>query len=173
MPKTSELRQSLRIQPGRRVRLERIDAAATHGWDKASAEPEIARQLERLVALQDRFWAESKRSVLVVLQGIDASGKDGTIKHVMTAFNPQGSPVTSFKVPSAEELAHDYLWRIHKAVPRKGEIGDLQPFALRGRPGRPRPRHRAATRLVAALRADQRVRAAADRRAARPSSSSS
>ena len=61
--------------------------------------------------------------MLVVLQGIDAAGKDGTIKKVMTAFNPQGSPVTSFKVPSVEELAHDYLWRVHKAMPRKGEIG--------------------------------------------------
>ena len=61
--------------------------------------------------------------MLVVLQGIDAAGKDGTINKVMEAFNPQGCPVTSFKVPSADELAHDYLWRVHKAVPRKGEIG--------------------------------------------------
>ena len=61
--------------------------------------------------------------VLVVLQGIDAAGKDGTIKKVMEAFNPQGCPVTRFKVPSAEELAHDYLWRVHQRVPRKGEIG--------------------------------------------------
>ncbi len=58
-----------------------------------------------------------------MLQGIDAAGKDGTIKKVMTAFNPQGCPVTSFKVPSSEELAHDYLWRVHKAMPRKGEVG--------------------------------------------------
>ena len=61
--------------------------------------------------------------MLVVLQGIDAAGKDGTIKKVMTAFNPQGCPVTSFKVPSSEELAHDYLWRVHKAVPKRGEVG--------------------------------------------------
>jgi PPK2 family polyphosphate:nucleotide phosphotransferase len=100
-----------------------MDHGATHGWEKATAAPETARQLDRLADLQDRFWAEAKRAVLVVLQGIDAAGKDGTIKKVMTAFNPQGSPVTSFKVPSAEELAHDYLWRVHKAVPRKGEIG--------------------------------------------------
>ncbi len=106
-----------------RVRLSRRDHGQTFGWDKASAEQETARQLDRLAELQDRFWAEAKRSVLVVLQGIDAAGKDGTIKKVMTAFNPQGSPVTSFKVPSSEELAHDYLWRVHKAVPRKGEIG--------------------------------------------------
>jgi PPK2 family polyphosphate:nucleotide phosphotransferase len=82
-----------------------------------------ARQLARLADLQDRLWAEAKRSVLVVLQGIDAAGKDGTINKVMEAFNPQGCPVTSFKVPSAEELAHDYLWRVHRQVPRRGEIG--------------------------------------------------
>ena len=73
--------------------------------------------------LQDRLWAEAKRSVLIVLQGIDAAGKDGTIQKVMEAFNPQGCPVSSFKVPNSEELAHDFLWRIHKRVPGKGEIG--------------------------------------------------
>ena len=81
------------------------------------------QQLARLADLQDRLWAEAKRSVLVVLQGIDAAGKDGTINKVMEAFNPQGCSVTSFKVPSDEELAHDYLWRVHQKVPRTGEIG--------------------------------------------------
>jgi PPK2 family polyphosphate:nucleotide phosphotransferase len=118
-----DMREALRITPGTRVRLAKRDLGETFGWDKETAEPETARQLDRLTELQDRFWAEAKRAVLVVLQGIDAAGKDGTIKKVMTAFNPQGSPVTSFKVPSAEELAHDYLWRVHKAMPRKGEIG--------------------------------------------------
>jgi PPK2 family polyphosphate:nucleotide phosphotransferase len=118
-----DFRDELRVRPGQRVRLASQDQGVTFGWDKASAEPEVARQLARLGTLQDRFWAEAKRSVLVILQGIDAAGKDGTINKVMEAFNPQGCPVTSFKVPSAEELAHDYLWRVHKAVPRKGEIG--------------------------------------------------
>src|SRR6476469_1346061 len=118
-----DLRDALRIKPGSRVRVERRDPAATFGWDKASAEPQIAKQLARMTELQARLWAESKRAVLVVLQGIDAAGKDGTISKVMEAFNPQGCPVTSFKVPSSEELGHDYLWRAHKAVPRKGEIG--------------------------------------------------
>jgi PPK2 family polyphosphate:nucleotide phosphotransferase len=118
-----DLRETLRVRPGSRVRLSRRDHGATMGWDKVRAEPELARQLDRLATLQDRFWAESKRAVLVVLQGIDSAGKDGTINKVMEAFNPQGCPVTSFKVPSAEELAHDYLWRVHRAVPRKGEIG--------------------------------------------------
>jgi PPK2 family polyphosphate:nucleotide phosphotransferase len=118
-----DLRSELRVTPGTRVRLARGDHGATFGWDKARAEPALAAQLERLADLQDRFWAEAKRSVLVVLQGIDSAGKDGTINKVMEAFNPQGCPVTSFKVPSTEELAHDYLWRVHRAVPRRGEIG--------------------------------------------------
>jgi PPK2 family polyphosphate:nucleotide phosphotransferase len=123
MARVPDLRDSLRATPGTRVRLSQRDDGETFGWDKVAAEPETARQLERLTELQDRLWAEAKRAVLVVLQGIDAAGKDGTIKKVMTAFNPQGSPVTSFKVPSVEELAHDYLWRVHKAMPRRGEVG--------------------------------------------------
>jgi PPK2 family polyphosphate:nucleotide phosphotransferase len=122
-PDPSALRAALRVRPAAKVSLKRFDAGATHGWEKPVARDETERQLERLADLQDRLWAEAKRAVLVVLQGIDAAGKDGTIKKVMTAFNPQGSPVTSFKVPSVEELAHDYLWRVHKAVPRKGEVG--------------------------------------------------
>jgi PPK2 family polyphosphate:nucleotide phosphotransferase len=120
---TTDLRDALRIRPGTRVRLERRDHGDTLGWDTESAAPRLAKELARLTELQDRFWAEAERSVLVVLQGIDAAGKDGTIHKVMEAFNPQGCPVTSFKVPSAEELAHDYLWRVHQKVPRKGEIG--------------------------------------------------
>jgi PPK2 family polyphosphate:nucleotide phosphotransferase len=118
-----DLRDALRVKPGSRARLSRLDPAAKHGWDKVRAGSELERQLLRLSDLQDRMWAEGKHSVLVVLQGIDAAGKDGTINKVMEAFNPQGCPVTSFKVPNSDELAHDYLWRIHKAVPRKGEIG--------------------------------------------------
>ena len=122
MPRT-DLRDALRVKPGSRVRLARHDHAETHGWDKDGAETELERQLGRLADLQDRLWAEAKRAVLVVLQGIDAAGKDGTINKVMEAFNPQGCPVTSFKVPSTEELAHDFLWRVHQKVPRRGEIG--------------------------------------------------
>ncbi len=118
-----DLRSRLLVEPGLRVRLENLDPGATHGFDKATGVAKTAKELERLADLQDRIWAEAKRSVLVVLQGIDAAGKDGTIKKVMEAFNPQGCPVTSFKVPSTEELAHDYLWRVHNRVPRKGEIG--------------------------------------------------
>ena len=89
---------------------------------------------------------KAKQSVLVVLQGIDAAGKDGTISKVMEAFNPQGCPVSSFKVPTAEELAHDFLWRVHKRDAGQGRDRHLQPLALRGRARRPGPRPRARRR---------------------------
>jgi PPK2 family polyphosphate:nucleotide phosphotransferase len=118
-----QLRSVLRVRPGARVDLSSIDPSATYGRVKEAASAELEDGLARLTDLQDRLWAEGKRRVLVVLQGIDAAGKDGTLRHVMGAFNPQGCPVTSFKVPSPEELAHDYLWRVHRRVPGKGEIG--------------------------------------------------
>ena len=116
------LRELLRVKPGSRVRLDRIDPSETHGRTKDAAGDELERGLERLTDLQDRLWAEQKHPVLIVLQGIDAAGKDGSIKHVMTAFNPMGCTVTSFKVPTPVELAHDYLWRVHGRTPGKGEI---------------------------------------------------
>jgi PPK2 family polyphosphate:nucleotide phosphotransferase len=119
----ADLRTALRVRPGRRLDLAKLDPAATHGWTKEAAAAELPTGLERLTDLQDRLWAEGKHKVLVVLQGIDAAGKDGTLRHVMGAFNPQGCPVSAFKVPSAEELAHDYLWRVHRRAPGKGEIG--------------------------------------------------
>jgi PPK2 family polyphosphate:nucleotide phosphotransferase len=123
MTGATDLRAVLRVGPGKHVRLADLDPGATHGWEKEMAAAALEAQLTRLGDLQDRLWAEARQSVLVVLQGIDAAGKDGTINKVMEAFNPQGCPVTAFKVPSSEELAHDFLWRVHKAVPRKGEIG--------------------------------------------------
>ena len=118
-----DLPQALRVEPGSKVRLADIDPGATHGHAKGAAAEDLATGLARLTDLQDRLWAEHRHKVLVVLQGIDAAGKDGTLRHVMGAFNPQGCPVTAFKVPSDEELAHDYLWRVHRRVPGKGEIG--------------------------------------------------
>lgn len=123
MSRLSRLRDELRVIPATKVDLSTIDPADHHGWHKDDAESATKEQMTRLAELQDRFWAEAKRSVLVVLQGIDAAGKDGTIHKVMEAFNPQGCVVAAFKVPTPEELAHDYLWRIHKKVPGKGEIG--------------------------------------------------
>ena len=118
----AKLRDRLLVEPGSRVRLAARDPEATHGWTKETAVAKVAADLARLTAVQERLWAERKQHVLVILQGIDAAGKDGTIKHVMTAFNPQGTPVTSFGVPSPGEVAHDYLWRVHAATPRRGEI---------------------------------------------------
>jgi len=117
------LRDALLVKPGSRFRLAKHDPSEMFGYDKVGAAPLTAERLARMAALQDRLWAEAKRSVLVVLQGIDAAGKDGTIQKVMEAFNPQGCVVSAFKVPTPEELAHDFLWRVHKRTPGKGEIG--------------------------------------------------
>jgi PPK2 family polyphosphate:nucleotide phosphotransferase len=116
------LRAALRVAPGAGVHLADVDPAATHGRDKASASAELESDLVRLTELQERLWAERRRRVLIVLQGIDTAGKGGTIKHVMIAFSPLGCPVHSFTVPTQEELAHDYLWRVHPRVPGNGEI---------------------------------------------------
>jgi PPK2 family polyphosphate:nucleotide phosphotransferase len=116
-------RELLAVKPGSKVDLGTFDAGEAFGRQKDRAEDDLAGILERLADLQSRLWAEGKQRVLVVLQGIDAAGKDGTIKVIAGAFNPQGTPVTSFKVPSPLELAHDYLWRVHQRVPGKGEIG--------------------------------------------------
>ena len=123
MPDLPNLRDLLRVRPGGPVDLGALDAGETHGWDKDGAKDRTKVELERLADLQDRLWAEAKHAVLVVLQGIDAAGKDGTIGKVMEAFNPQGCVVSSFKVPTAEELAHDFLWRVHRRVPGKGVVG--------------------------------------------------
>lgn len=117
-----DLRRRLRVAPGSRVRLADHDPDATFGRRKEDAAAELDRDLARLHELQDRLWAEHRRGVLVVLQGIDGSGKGGTVEHVAGAFNPAGVMVTSFKVPTAPELDHDYLWRVHARTPGRGEI---------------------------------------------------
>jgi PPK2 family polyphosphate:nucleotide phosphotransferase len=91
--------------------------------DKAEGEAETEQNRRELDDAQELLWADNSRALLVVLQGMDTCGKDGTIRHVMTGVSPQGCVVTSFKVPNEEERDHDYLWRVHKAAPRKGEIG--------------------------------------------------
>ncbi len=116
-------RQLLAVAPGSKVDLGDFDAGETFGREKDAAGAELEKVLARLADLQGRLWAEAKHPVLVVMQGIDAAGKDGTIRVIAGAFNPQGTPVTSFKVPSPIELAHDYLWRVHRQIPGKGEIG--------------------------------------------------
>jgi PPK2 family polyphosphate:nucleotide phosphotransferase len=119
----TDFRKALRVQPDSAADLLHRDPAETHGWEKVAGQEATKANIDQLQDLQDRLWAEGKHGVLIVLQGIDASGKDGAVRNVMTAFNPQGCIVSSFKVPTAEEMAHDFLWRIHKRVPGKGEIG--------------------------------------------------
>jgi PPK2 family polyphosphate:nucleotide phosphotransferase len=121
-PTRTSLREALRVRPGSRVDLSKIDPQNSHGFTKETAAAELERGLERLTSLQDRLWAGHRRPVLVVLQGIDAAGKDGTVKHVMGAMNPSGCTVTGFKVPTEPERDHDYLWRVHARTPGKGEI---------------------------------------------------
>jgi len=119
------MRERWLVKPGSRVDLDRIDTSSTPGLKggQDAALAAMESHLEKLADLQDRLWAEAKQALLVILQGIDASGKDGTIKHVFRGVNPQATNVTSFKEPTAEELAHDFLWRVHRAVPKAGEIG--------------------------------------------------
>ncbi len=116
--------QSLLIPAGSQVHLADYDPDDTGPYQgKAAAKAERRRYVERLQELQEVLWAEGKHALLIVLQAMDAGGKDGTIKHVFRGVNPQGCQVTSFKVPTEEELDHDFLWRVHKAVPRRGQIG--------------------------------------------------
>jgi len=118
------LTRELIIKPGKKVRLDDIDPDATPGFDsREEALAALEQNKARMAELDALLYAENRRSVLVVLQAMDAGGKDGAIRHVMTGFNPQGCKVKAFKAPSTEELDHDFLWRIHRAVPAKGEIG--------------------------------------------------
>jgi PPK2 family polyphosphate:nucleotide phosphotransferase len=117
------LADRLMVRPGTSVKLEKIDPAETHGIAKAEAAALLAKNLKRLSVLQYMLYAQAGRALLVVLQGIDAGGKDGAIRHVMSGMNPQGVSVTAFKVPEGPERRHDYLWRVHQAVPEWGKIG--------------------------------------------------
>jgi len=119
---STPFRKRFLVRPGGPVRLSGVDPNETFGHSKPDSIEKVKGDLKRLASLQERIFAERKHRVLIVLQGIDASGKDGTISHVMTGFNPQGCRVVGFGVPSAVELAHDYLWRIHGAVPGNGDI---------------------------------------------------
>jgi PPK2 family polyphosphate:nucleotide phosphotransferase len=114
-----------RVEPGSKFRARQADADSTAGFrgGKAKTAKVFADLNRRLHAQQNLLWAEHDRKVLVVLQGMDTSGKDGTISHVFEGVNPLGVRVTAWKTPSQEELDHDFLWRIHAKVPAAGEIG--------------------------------------------------
>ena len=112
-----------RIEPGSLVNLSEWDPDETSKADgKDEAEDRLDELTDTLEELQELLWAEHKHRILLVLQGMDTSGKDGTISHVFEGVNPQGVRVVAFKVPTEQELAHDYLWRVHKQVPANGEI---------------------------------------------------
>jgi PPK2 family polyphosphate:nucleotide phosphotransferase len=112
-----------RLTPGRAVHLDKLPTrAGDDAPDRDAAESELEDLRARLAELQWRFYAEGRRKLLVVLQGLDTAGKDGTIRHVFRGVNPQGVRVASFKAPTDEELSRDFLWRIHKQVPAAGMI---------------------------------------------------
>jgi PPK2 family polyphosphate:nucleotide phosphotransferase len=116
--------RGLRVDPGSGADLRSRSAGDRAGLaGKAEARKELAQLVDELALLHNRLYAEATRSLLLVLQGLDASGKDGTIRSVLTGINPQGCRIVSFKQPSASELAHDYLWRVHLVTPLRGEIG--------------------------------------------------
>jgi PPK2 family polyphosphate:nucleotide phosphotransferase len=117
--------KKFRVDKPGKFRLSDFDCADTYGLDieKAEAKAMLADGVERLAALQEKLYAQNRWAVLAVFQAMDAAGKDGAIKHVMSGINPQGCQVHAFKQPSAEELDHDFLWRIAKALPERGRIG--------------------------------------------------
>jgi len=117
------VRDDCRVEPGTKAKLVERPTDDRLGIDKGTAQERLAKLTDRLSVLHGRLHAERQRSVLLVLQGLDASGKDGTIRRVFTGLNPQGCDVESFNVPTTTEAAHDFLWRIHNALPKRGDIG--------------------------------------------------
>ena len=117
------VRDLLRVERSRGFSLAKIDPSTTPGIAKTDAKAQRKHDRDRLRELQERLYAEGKRSLLVVLQGTDTSGKDGTIIHVFGAVDPQGVQITGFKAPNAVERKHDFLWRIRRALPQPGRIG--------------------------------------------------
>ncbi|HEY7199140.1 MAG TPA: PPK2 family polyphosphate kinase [Candidatus Dormibacteraeota bacterium] len=122
-PKASSMRDLLRAPAGRPFSLAEVDPGERHDVRKRTAAIHLEDVTAELQDLQERLWAEHRRAVLVVLQGMDTSGKDGTIEHVMGGLNPQGVRVQTFKAPTPEELRHDFLWRIRRVAPGPGLLG--------------------------------------------------
>jgi PPK2 family polyphosphate:nucleotide phosphotransferase len=118
-----DLATRFRVSDGESFRLSDVDPSGTEGLSKAEAGPLLEAGVERLIALQERLYAEHHWALLIVLQGMDTSGKDGIVKHVMSGVNPLGCTATSFKAPTRHELDHGYLWRSQVALPRRGHIG--------------------------------------------------
>jgi PPK2 family polyphosphate:nucleotide phosphotransferase len=113
------------LSGGRHVSLEDVSAEPPKSIRKSSAQERVAAIGDELFKLQDSLWGARLNGLFIVLQGRDAAGKDGTISHVMRSFNPRGVAVTSFGVPTPKEAEHDFLWRVHKVAPRRGEVAIL------------------------------------------------
>jgi PPK2 family polyphosphate:nucleotide phosphotransferase len=113
----------VRVSPGMKVRLHEYDPADTGGVTREEAERRTAGRADEFAEMQELLYGAAQQSVLIVLQGMDTSGKDGAIRHVMAPINPQGCDVVTFKEPTPADLAHDFLWRVHPCTPAKGMIG--------------------------------------------------
>ena len=122
MSKT-ERQYAHRLEPGDRVALDQYDPAETAGLEKDEGKALLQELDEELAELQQLLYAAGQQSVLLILQGMDTSGKDGTIKRVLKEVNPAGCQIENFKQPTADELAHDFLWRVHARVPKRGYLG--------------------------------------------------
>jgi len=121
-----KLAKPFRISKGKEFRLKNLDPGNTLGFkseDKPKAQEALKSGIELLADLQDKLYAQDRYSILLIFQAMDAAGKDGAIKHVMSGINPQGCQVFSFKAPTSEDLDHDYLWRCMKRLPERGRIG--------------------------------------------------
>jgi len=126
LKKARKLVKPFRVTNGKSFRLKSVDPADTlklTSEDKPRAKEALAMGIEALAEMQDMLYAQDRWAVLLIFQAMDAAGKDGAIKHVMSGVNPQGCQVTSFKAPTSEDLDHDYLWRCMKALPERGRIG--------------------------------------------------
>lgn len=115
--------KDLLAKSGQKHLVSDFDTSSTDDITKQDAKEQLTRNVEKLAELQNMLYAQDRYSILIIFQAMDAAGKDGTIKHVMSGINPQGCQVYSFKQPSAEELDHDYLWRINRSLPERGRIG--------------------------------------------------
>ncbi|MDE6821564.1 polyphosphate kinase 2 family protein [Bacteroides acidifaciens] len=118
-----DILKDLLAKPGKQHSVSDFDPSFTGKLSKQDAKDQLAQDIEKLSELQSMLYAQDRYSILIIFQAMDAAGKDGTIKHVMSGINPQGCQVFSFKQPSAEELDHDYLWRINRCLPERGRIG--------------------------------------------------
>ncbi|MGD0987937.1 MAG: polyphosphate kinase 2 family protein [Candidatus Sulfotelmatobacter sp.] len=122
--KTAKLAKSCRVDDGKNFRLKDFDPADTGRWESADeAEEQLQKDVARMEELQAKLYAQDQWALLLIFQALDAAGKDGTIKHVMSGVNPEGCQVSSFKKPSDTELQHDYLWRTSCQLPERGHIG--------------------------------------------------